>query len=555
MDGMTPASAGSAADAALAAASSSTSNPTATSDDDAYARPDGVFGGFEPQPPVVPYSPPPPTGSPQEQAVFGRPPGAGEYAPPPADRVAPRHVPSAPAPPGAQFAFGRTPGGAGGFDPAPGTRISPSDGQPESPWWKADAHRDPWRDPRSPAWLGRPAIFVAGQPEQLDPAADDEQDADAVVAIEDEELPEAGTTTRRGRFGLSALLLSLVIALLAGAIGGGVGYYLDDRAHNVLHDADINIAKVGTAANRPPGSVADIAQRLEPAVVSIAVHTSSVDGIGSGVVIDKSGYILTNNHVVSADADGGGTLTVTFNDKSTVPAKIVGRDTLTDLAVLKVATSSLTVASLGDSSKLAVGDPVIAIGSPLGLTGTVTSGIVSALNRPVHVSGDDTDTNAVIDAIQTDAAINPGNSGGPLVDAQGAVIGINSAIASLPSTGDGQPGSIGLGFAIPIDTARTIAQELIRTGKAVHASIGLSTRAVTDGSREGAYIVQVSPGGPGAKAGLKAGDVVTLADGTLITSGDELTVVVQEHAPGDTISLKYFRGSTELTTTVTLGSA
>ncbi len=231
----------------------------------------------------------------------------------------------------------------------------------------------------------------------------------------------------------------------------------------------MKLAKTATAANRPPGSVADIAQRVEPAVVAISVHTSTVDGIGSGVVIDKDGYILTNNHVVSAAATDSGTLVVTFSNQQTATAKIVGRDPMTDLAVIKVDPTSLTVATLGDSSKLAVGDPVVAIGSPLGLLGTVTSGIVSALDRPVHVSGDSSDTNAVIDAIQTDAAINPGNSGGPLVDAQGAVIGINSAIATLPSTSGGQTGSIGLGFAIPINIARTIAQQLISTGKAVHA--------------------------------------------------------------------------------------
>ena len=275
----------------------------------------------------------------------------------------------------------------------------------------------------------------------------------------------------------------------------------------------MKLAKVGTAANRPPGSIADIAQRVEPAVVSISVQTASLQGVGSGVVIDKGGYILTNNHVVSAAATTG-TITVTFSDNTTVAAKIVGRDPLTDLAVIKVDTDKLTVASLGDSSKLAVGDPVVAIGSPLGLMGTVTAGIVSALDRPVHVSGDESDTNAVIDAIQTDAAINPGNSGGALVDAQGAVVGINSAIATLPSSGTTQNGSIGLGFAIPINSARDIATQLIKTGKAVHASIGLNTRAVTDQtSRKGAYIAQVIPGGPGDKAGLKAGDVITLADG------------------------------------------
>jgi S1-C subfamily serine protease len=354
---------------------------------------------------------------------------------------------------------------------------------------------------------------------------------------------------------LSGLLLALIVALVAGVVGGGAGYWLANRAGDALHNSDVKLAKTATAANRPPGSIADIVNRVEPAVVAIEVTSSTLTGIGSGVIIDKNGYILTNNHVVSSAATNDAKLVVTFSNQQTATGKLVGRDPQTDLAVIKVDTSSLTVASLGDSSKLAVGDPVVAFGAPLGLVGTVTSGIVSALDRPVHVSGDESDTNAVIDAIQTDAAINPGNSGGPLVDAQGAVIGINSAIATLPSAAGGQNGSIGLGFAIPINSARTIAEELIHTGKAVHASIGLNTRSVTDGSRQGAYVAQVIPGGPGAKAGLQAGDVIVLADGTLVTSADELSVVVGRHQPGDTIDLRYFRGSTESDTTVTLGSS
>jgi S1-C subfamily serine protease len=460
-------------------------------------------------------------------------------------------------PPGSLELFGPSPGATDGFDPVPGTRIAPSGRPPESPWWKADAHRDPWRDPRSPSWLGRPAIFEAGRLEQVDPDIDIEQNDELPVPPAEDDNHEPTGRAPRGRFGWPALVLALIVAVVAGTLGGGAGYWLANHIHQSLHDSDVSLAKTATAANRPPGSVADIAKRIEPAVVAIAVHTSTIDGIGSGVVIDKGGYILTNNHVVSAAATGAdATLSVTFSNQQTVSAKIVGRDPVTDLAVVKVDTGSLTVAALGDSSKLAVGDPVIAIGSPLGLQGTVTSGIVSALDRPVHVSGDSSDTNAVIDAIQTDAAINPGNSGGALVDAQGAVIGINSAIATLPTSSGGQNGSIGLGFAIPINSARSIAEQLIRTGKAVHASIGLNTRSVTDGTtRQGAYIAQVIPGGPGDKAGLKAGDVITVADGALITSGDELSVVVGRHQPGDQISVRFFRGGTETTVTVTLGSA
>ena len=526
----------------------------ADADDAAFVRPPGVAESFAPRDSPPAYSPPPPTVSPEERVEFGRPSGSAEpFAPRPGERIPPVHAEVAPpVHPQLTAAFGRV--GDGSFAPAPGSRIAPTLYRQESPWWKPDAQRDPWRDPNSPFWLGRPAVFRAGQPAQLDPDADVEQlDADAALGVE--ESAPADTARRRGRFGLSALVWGLLVALLAGTLGGGAGYWLADRANRALHNGDVSLATAGTPANRPPGSVADIAQRVSPAVVSIDVSTADESDTGSGVIIDKGGYILTNNHVVSAGVTGG-TIRVTFNDKSSQVAAVVGRDTQTDLAVLKVTTPKLTVASLGDSDKIAVGDPVVAIGSPLGLRGTVTTGIVSALGRPVHLSGEGSDTDAVIDAIQTDAAINPGNSGGALVDASGAVIGINSAIASLPTqNGLGTSGSIGLGFAIPINEARSIAQQLIRTGNAVHASIGLATRSVTDGSREGAYIVQVSPGGPGDKAGLKAGDVITVLDTTLIDSADELTVTVQARAPGETVAVRYFRGNKETSVKVVLGSS
>jgi S1-C subfamily serine protease len=530
--------------------------PDSVADD--FARPDGVFGSFEPQRAEPAYAPPPPTVSPEDRTAFGRPAGAAEFAPPPGERLAPRHgVVVPPVPPGSGQTFGRTPASSDGFDPAPGTRIAPSGRPAESPWWKPGAVRDPWRDPASPSWLGRPAVLSSGQLSQLDPLEDSEFDDDdtGLEAAGDDETPDEPKSRRIriGRFGLSAFILSLVVAIVAGAAGGGVGYWLFARAHGVLHNKDVSLSKTDTPANRPPGSIASIVQKVGPAVVSIDVHTADLSGTGSGVVIDKDGDILTNNHVVSAAASGG-TLQVTFTDQDTVPAKIVGRDPETDLAVIKVDYDKLTVATLGDSSTLAQGDPVIAIGSPLGLRNTVTSGIVSALDRPVAVSGDESDTNAVLDAIQTDASINPGNSGGALVDAAGAVVGINSAIASLPSSGSGQSGSVGIGFAIPINEARTIATELIKTGKAVHASIGINGSAVTDGSRQGAYVAQVIPGGAADKAGIKAGDVITLADSTLVTSAAELTVVVQKHKPGDVIKVRYYRGNAETDVNVTLGS-
>jgi S1-C subfamily serine protease len=529
----------------------------AAADDGHFARPSDVDGPFAPREPEPPYSPPPRTVSPEDRAEFGRPAGTNaEFAPLPGERIAPAHRAVAPpVDPGLTREYGR-PDAGGAFDPEPGSRISPQLHKPESPWWKPDARRDPWRDPRSPFWLGRPAVFSGGRPAQVWPDEDTEQTEDELLPPEEELAEDPTTTVRGGPFGLSALLLALVVALVAGTLGGGAGYWFAIRAHAALHNGDLKLAKVGTAANRPPGSIAEISQRVSPAVVSIQEHTSDLDAVGAGVIIQKAGYILTNNHVISDAAANHGDIWVTFADKSRVSAKIVGRDPKTDLAVIKVERAKLTVASLGESAKLAVGDPVIAIGSPLGLRGTVTSGIVSALDRPVPVSGEGSDTDAVIDAIQTDAAINPGNSGGALVDATGAVVGINTAAVSPSVLQGGANGSVGLGFAIPIDGARVIAEELIHSGKVVHASIGLQARSSTDGLRDGAYVVQVVPEGPADQAGLKAGDVITLIDTTLIDSREQLAVTVQGHAPGDKVKVRFYRDGSakQSTTTVTLGS-
>jgi S1-C subfamily serine protease len=433
------------------------------------------------------------------------------------------------------------------FEPAGGDRLQPALPGPGSPWWKENADKDPWRDGQSPYWLGGPPVFADDEVVGMaDPVEDDEDDDDA---------PKTGKRVfRRARFGLSTLAIVLVAGIVAGVIGGGVGYFLSERAHRVLTNPDVKLAQTGAPANRPPGSVADIAKRVSPAVVSIDVRSADAAGAGSGVVIDKGGYILTNNHVVNFGAKF--TIRVVFSDQSSASGQVVGTDPRNDLAVIKVDKTNLTVASLGDSSTLVVGDPVVAIGNPLGLRGTVTSGIVSNLREPLRLPGENGEPDAVIDAIQTDAAINPGNSGGALVDAGGRVIGINTAIASLgQSAGGGQSGNIGLGFAIPMNTAKKIAQSLINTGKVVHADLGASSRSVTDGSTDGAYLVQVVPGGPADKAGLKEGDVITLFDKDLITSGDALTVSVSEASAGQKVTLHYIRAGASRTATVTLGSS
>jgi S1-C subfamily serine protease len=311
------------------------------------------------------------------------------------------------------------------------------------------------------------------------------------------------------------------------------------------------LSEVDAGITREPGSVSDIAARVTPAVVSIEVRVGQAGATGSGVVVEADdGYIVTNNHVVSgADGIEGAEIRAVFSDGSGSAARIVGRDPASDIAVLKVEKPALVPAQLGDSADVVVGDPVVAIGSPLGLAGTVTTGIVSALERPVRLSGEGSDTNAVISAVQTDAPINPGNSGGALVDATGAVIGINTAIASVGG------GSVGLGFAIPIDTVRDIAEQLISTGRAVHAALGVNARSVTDGTRDGALVLNVEPGSAAAKAGIREQDVVIEVEGKAVGSSEELVVAVDSHDPGDTVTVEIVRDGSSREVEATLDEA
>jgi putative serine protease PepD len=344
----------------------------------------------------------------------------------------------------------------------------------------------------------------------------------------------------------------------AGVLGGATGA-LADRA--IVGQRTVVSALAGPplpAANNvaATGSVQQVAAAVLPSVVSIQVQAGQSSDEGSGVVLTSDGLILTNNHVVEA-AVSGGKITVGLHDGRTATARIIGRDTTSDLAVLRAdgVNNSLHAATFGQSADLQVGQPVVAIGSPLGLSGTVTSGIVSSLNRPVRTGdaqqgGGGQDT--VIDAVQTDAAINPGNSGGPLVNMSGEVVGINSAIASLGQgqASGSQAGSIGLGFAIPSDEAQPIAQQLAQTGKANHAQLGVSVQD----SEAGATLVQVQPNGPAARAGLLAGDVVTKVADRPVDSADALVAAVRSHRPAEKIAVAYTRNNQSRTTTVTLGS-
>ena len=362
-------------------------------------------------------------------------------------------------------------------------------------------------------------------------------------------------TASRRRWG-PLVALALGAALIGGGAGAAVTAAMDDTSTS--SPAPVFTQGTDTPVDGRPNSVTSIAKKVLPSVVTVNVRGNGGSGNGSGVIITSDGYILTNNHVTAAAADGGSIRVDFYNGKEGVPASIVGRDPKSDLAVLKVSgLSNLPAATLGKSSSLQVGDPVIAIGAPLDLSSTVTTGIVSALNRDVTVPGENGGRNVIIGAIQTDAAINPGNSGGALVDGLGQVVGINTAIA----TGEGSNGSIGLGFAIPIDYAKSIADEIIRTGHATHPYIGVTASTVTadeaqaNGGSQGAQVQTVVPGGPAADAGLRRGDVITKVNDTTIQNVNDLIAATRLHKVGDVVRVTYERDGQSRTVDVTLEEA
>jgi putative serine protease PepD len=437
--------------------------------------------------------------------------------------------------------------------PASGIGVAPQ-GHPE-----AGSAGDPLgyhQAPEQPhaTWPGTPEPTAAGfpwgfgQPGQVDTLGDPRSGG--------RRIPSVGVLVAAG----------VAIALVAGLIGGGVGAFVQQRQDTAVNVNDPN-ASLGSVpagdAERSPSSVAGVAARVVPSVVSIDVQGGGKKGTGSGSVIRNDGYVLTNNHVVEFGANGG-KIDVKFPDGQTTRAKIVGRDASYDLAVIKVdQVTGLKALPLGNSDAVQIGDPVIAVGSPLGLSGTVTSGIISAKERAV-TAGEGGGEASFINALQTDAAINPGNSGGPLVNLQGQVIGVNSAIATLDAgnpLGGGQGGNIGLGFSIPINQARRVAEQLIRTGRAVHPIIGVTLDRQYQG--EGVRImseplgdsVPVQAGGPADKAGLKPGDIITKIDNKVVSAADELIVVIRSKAPGDRVKITYQRGGRGNTVEVTLAAA
>ncbi len=365
------------------------------------------------------------------------------------------------------------------------------------------------------------------------------------ISADGSPLPSSPSTRRRSSRRAVPFNIAITMALIAGIVGSLLG-------RNILTSHNTGLISVSSTVERKPDSIAGIAARVSPAVVSISVTTSNGGDTGSGFFINSNGYILTNNHVVAAAATGGNISVNLINGKN-YAAKIIGRDSSYDLAVLKIDVTDAPALTLGDSDKVQVGDNVIAIGSPLGLAGTVTSGIISAKNRAV-TSGSGTGESSFINAIQTDAAINPGNSGGPLVDQSGAVIGVNSAIASMGAVYGSQAGSIGLGFAIPINQARKTADQLIKNGTATYPIVGMSLDNRYTGI--GAKVIDapnaILPGGPAAKAGLKSGDIITAIDNKAIASSDEAIVLIRSHNVGDRVSLTYKRGTLIKTVKVTL---
>jgi putative serine protease PepD len=469
----------------------------------------------------------------------------------------------------------------------------------DAPWW-ARSPQDVWSDPPrhdAPTQPVAPSEHPARPepPEQAEPSAAQQPaaaSAQEVPAAPAGPAPQAGSpsydswrdtevidrgpydpwaltdtigqdrsgASGRGRPARTSVLVALgaVVALLAGTVGGAVGYLLAERdAGGVTVDGSNLGSAPARSVDRPARSIPGVAARVLPSVVQIKVDTSQGEATGSGFVLDDEGLLVTNNHVV----DGAqGAVDVSFVDGTTASADVVGTSASYDLAVLQVDATNLPALPLGNSDAVVVGDPVVAIGSPLGLSGTVTSGIVSAKNRPVTAGDRGSGDSAYIDAIQTDAAINPGNSGGPLVNLAGEVVGVNSAIATVGGlTSEG--GNIGVGFAIPINQVRRTVEQIIDTGEAQFPIIGASLDGGYDG--DGARIATTSaadgtppivPDGPAEQAGLQPGDVILAIDGTAVGDSSELIVAIRSRQPGDTVRLTVRRDDSERQVVVTLGA-
>ncbi|BBX31091.1 peptidase S1 and S6, chymotrypsin/Hap [Mycolicibacterium mageritense DSM 44476 = CIP 104973] len=478
-------------------------------------------------------------------------------------RLAPRPVERPPVDPAAQRAFGRPAGVDGSFlgaeqhrdqgeytpkDQPPDPVLAEAFGRPATARESlqrhptdagaleaernrdADDDLDPWRDPSAAVALGIPARPPS---------------APTVVSA-----PVGKIGVRDVLFGRRvswvALLVLTFVALLIGALGGWVGNMTASTVH-AFTTSKVTL-ETGDNPEAPPGRFATVAEAVADSVVTIEAKGKTEGSQGSGVVVDGRGYIVTNNHVISEAANKPAEyeLNVVFNDGTVVPAHLVGRDKKTDLAVLKVDNvDNLTVARMGDSEKLRVGEEVIAAGAPLGLRSTVTHGIISALHRPVPLSGDGSDTDTVIDGVQTDASINHGNSGGPLINMDSEVIGINTAGKSLSDSASG------LGFAIPVNEVKRVAEKLIQDGRIVHPSIGINADSVSNRVAQGARVKDVRVGGPAEKGGILENDVIVKVGDRKVADADELAVAIRQLNIGQEAPIEVVRDGRPMTLTVT----
>ncbi len=409
----------------------------------------------------------------------------------------------------------------------PAQPTPPGAGASGSPWW-TDALHDPWRDPQARAAVTVPAVPADPGP-PLEP-------------LPEQPAGPGGRPTLRLVF-----LVAVITALLAGGLGGALGYVVAARTGGPAATGDGGTPPL---AKRPPDSVAGLVKQVMPSLVTVLINRGSKSGNGSGFVISADGYVVTNQHVaLGAGADSS--LTVVFSDGSSSSAKLVGTSAESDIAVLKVARQGLEPVTFGNSEQVAVGDPVVAVGAPLGLQNTVTTGVVSALDRAVESGEDDP---SVFAAIQTDAPINPGNSGGALLDTGGRVIGVNTAIYTIRSDADGKGGSIGLGFAIPINQAKRVALEIVKTGHARSTVVGADVDEDYLSVKGGVLLDNVESGGPADKAGLKPDDVLMKLGGRPLREPIDLVALTRKYAPGTVVSVVYVRGGKQHTTRITLGA-
>jgi len=434
-----------------------------------------------------------------------------------------------PADPVLTEAFGRPFAGTDSLQRHPTDAGALADGKDKD---QADDPEDPWRDPGAAAALGDPAVTR--------PAAVGAADGGGQLGVRD--------VLFGGRVSYLALAVLAVLALLIGLVGGVIGR----KTAEVVQAFTTSKVSLSTNGNSeaPAGRFAKVAAAVADSVVTIQSVSDQEGMQGSGFVVDGRGYIVTNNHVISEAANNPSQFktTVVFNDGKEVPANLVGRDPRTDLAVLKVDNvNNLTVARLGDSDKVRVGDEVLAAGAPLGLRSTVTEGIISALHRPIPLSGEGSDTDTVIDAIQTDASINHGNSGGPLINMDSQVIGVNTAGKSLSDSASG------LGFAIPVNEVKLVAQTLIKDGKIVHPTLGVSTRSVSNDIAQGAQVANVKAGSPAEKGGMLENDVVVKVGTRGVADADEFVVAVRQLTIGQPAPIEVVRDGRHVTLTVTPG--